>query len=110
MGQASSLPFNMRSTAGAIERPQNAGGTLAVQQQLVVALLWTILGLAIALAALLMTRRVSGAFQTPLGGVAIVLVGLVIELSVFAYRQFWSGGSFAVTSQYSVLSTRYPFL
>ena len=100
----------MRSTAGAIQRPQNAGGTLAVQQQLVVALLWTILGLAIALAALLMARRISGAFQKPLGGAAIVLVGLLTELSVIAYRRLCSREVYVVAFQYSTLRTQYPAL
>ena len=99
----------MRSTAGAIDRPRNAGGTLAVQQQLVVTSLWTILGLAIAVAALLLTRRISGAFQTPFGGAAIVLLALVTEAAVFTYRWLWSGRKYAVVSQYSVL-TQFPFL
>lgn len=100
----------MRSTAGAIERPQNAGSTPAVQRQLVVAALWTILGLAVALAVLLMIRRISGAFQTPLSGAAIVLAGLVTEVSIVIYRQLWSARHDAATSQHSVLSSQYPIL
>lgn len=100
----------MRSTAGAIGHPQNAGGTLAVQRQLVVAALWMVLGLAVALTVLLMIRRISGAFQTPLSGAAIVLAGLVTELSIFIYRRLWCGRDDAVTAQHSALCTQYPVL
>lgn len=95
----------MRSTAGAIDRQQRAGGNRAVQQQLVVASLWMFLVLAIAVAALLVVRRISGVFQLPLGGAAIILLAVVAELAVFSYRLVANRAGLTLV-QYSALSTQ----
>ncbi len=99
----------MRSTAGAIERTEHAGGNLAIQRQLVVVSLWSILGLAIGLALLLLVRRISGAFQQPLSGVAIVTLAVLAELTTASYRCLWTGRD-CTSQQYLVLSTKYPVL
>ena len=95
----------MRSTAGAIEQRPHAGGNRAVQQQLVVASLWMVLALAIAVAALLVVRRISGVFQQPLGSAAIVLLAVVAELAVLLYRQLAIRAGLTLV-QYSTLSTQ----
>jgi hypothetical protein len=107
--QVFSLRDKMSSTAGAIDQQQRAGGNRAVQQQLVVAALWMVLGLAIVLATLLVVRRISGVFQQPLGGAAIVLFAVVAELGVFSFRRLAIRQGLAA-AQYSVLSTQYSLL
>lgn len=99
----------MRSTAGAIEDTQHAGGTLAIQRQFVVVSLWSILGLAIGLAVLLLVRRMSGAFQQPLSGMAIVALAVLAELTTASYRRLWAGHD-CTNSQHWVLSTQYSVL
>jgi hypothetical protein len=96
----------MRSTAGAIDHKHPAGGTLAIQRQLLVATLWLVLGLAISLAALLIVRRISGAFFQPLSGVTIVTIAALVELAVVSFRRLAIRAGFT-TAQYSVLSTQY---
>jgi hypothetical protein len=96
----------MRSTAGAIDHKHPAGGTLAIQRQLLVAALWLVLGLAIAFAALLIVRRISGAFFQPLSGVTIVTIAALVELAVVSFRRLAIRAGFT-TAQYSVLSTQY---
>src|SRR5262245_26379908 len=88
----------MSSTAGAIDRPLTASNVSAVQRQLFGAILLALLVLVVRLAALLLVRRLSGAFLQPLSGPAIVVVAAVFALATFVLRRIdWPGSYFTST-------------
>jgi hypothetical protein len=92
----------MSSTAGAVERALAAVDSMTVRRQLIATNAWALLVLMPVLALVLLVRRLSGAFDQPLGGLAIVVAALVLETAAWLIRRL------ARSTQYSVLSTTSP--
>jgi hypothetical protein len=91
---------------GAIERRDGADGEASVRRHVVVVAAYAALCLFVALAALLVVRRLSGAFQRPLGGASIVLAVAVVEMVASGLRRVFRDTALAG----SVLRTEYLVL
>jgi len=80
------------------------------QRQLIVAIAHTALLLFLALAAILMIRRVLGGFHLPLGVTAIALVAAALELAAFCIRNLFRSPVLRdspLSTKYTVLSAQY---
>jgi len=75
----------MSSTAGAINKSLSVDALLT-KRRLIVVVAHTALALLLALAAILLFRRLSGSFHQPLQAVAIILVAAALELLVCCIR------------------------
>lgn len=100
----------MSSTSGALARPLAPDSAAHVWRQLVVAAAYTALSLFLTLAALLLLRRLSGAFHQPLSGPGILSAAALLALAAFGLRQLFREPalqSSVLNTQHSVLSTQY---
>lgn len=100
----------MSSTAGAFVQPRAPDIAAHVRRHLVVAAAYTALSLLVALAVLLLLRRLSGAFHQPLSGPGIISAAALLALVAFGLRQLFREPalqSSALNTPHSVLSTRY---
>src|SRR5262245_50434150 len=92
----------MSSTAGAFDQRIGACGDAAVRRHVLAVVAQTALAVLVAFSAVLLLRRLGGAFQQPLGGVAIVLAAAILELAAFGVRFLFHDS----TLRGSVLSTK----
>jgi hypothetical protein len=99
----------MSSTTGAIERPVFAHDE-RTKRQFIIAVAYTALALLLALATILLLRRLSGGFPYPLGPVAIISAAVFLECAALWIRRLYRNpvlcdSVFSV--HYLVLSTQY---
>ena len=92
----------MSSTVGAVERAPTAVDPISVRRQLIAAIGWALGVLMPALALVMLVRRLGGAFDRPLGGLAIVVVALALEVAAWLIRRL------VLSTQCTVLSTKSP--
>src|SRR4051812_42258367 len=76
----------MSSMVGAVYRPERAARDDGAVIQLPVAISLALLGLVLAVAIVLVARRLGGAFVQPLSGGAIVVAALAVESAIALYR------------------------
>ena len=75
----------MSSTAGALDQRVGADAA-STQRQLLAVVVYTALALLLALAMLVLFRRLTGSFSQPLSPLRLVLAALLSELATFALR------------------------
>jgi hypothetical protein len=91
---------------GASDQRLGAGSDAPLQRLLIAAAGYALLSILLAISAVMLARRLSGAFQQPLGGSAIILVAALFEAAVSGLRRL-----FQVTSlRSSLLNTPYLVL
>src|SRR5439155_17547410 len=95
------LAMIMSSTVGAVYRSERAARRKGAVAPLRVAILLAFLGLVLAVAIVLVVRRLNGAFVQPLSGGAIVVAALAVESAIVLFRLVLS------RTEYLVLSTQY---
>jgi len=96
----------MSSTAGALAQRRAADGNSPVLRQIALIAAYTALSLFVALAVLLLIRRVSGAFHLPMSASAFVLAAILLEIVAFLLRRRFHESPL----QSSVLGIRYLVL
>jgi len=85
----------------AVERASLADDPSSVRRQFVMAIGWALAVLFSALALVLLVRRLGGAFDRPLGGLAIAFAALLTEMAAWLVRRL------VLSTQYLVHSTRH---
>jgi hypothetical protein len=98
----------MSSTAGAVNRAPLINEL--TNRQLVVFVAHTALALLLAIATILLLRRLGGGFIQPLGPTAIILAALFVECAAIWIRRLYQSPELCdsiLRTQYSVVSTRY---